>query len=143
MQKIKILVLLTVLLSITLSCEMEEVTNTSLTGNWEWVRTDGGFAAHIHETPASTGKRIQLELRDDNSYFIYTDGQITSQGTYSLSYKICIHDHNEKQQITFSSDQNLMIESIDSKLLHLSDEMYDGLGRLYTRITGSNHNYEE
>lgn len=136
MQRIKLTVLLMVLLTIAVSCEMEELTITSLTGKWEWVSTEGGFAAHIHDTPASTGKKIQLELRDNNKYFVYTNGQITSEGTYSLSLKKCIHDHSQKQWINFSSDQNMMVERLDSEQLYLSDESYDGIGHLYSRLQG-------
>lgn len=106
-----------------------------LPGTWKWVRTDGGIANHIHETPASTGKNIELQIKPDFTYAVYTNGTVTSQGTYILDTRNCIHDHTSKQVINFSSlnDQDMMIEKLDGINLELSDEAYDGTGSLYTR----------
>jgi hypothetical protein len=117
------------------SCSKNKSDNKSLTGTWKWVRTDGGIAFHIHETPANTGKNIDLQFTDDNHYTIYTNGAITSQGTYSLETQNCIHDHSDKKVINFSSPllSDMMIERIDNLSLDLSDNAYDGCGSSYTR----------
>lgn len=109
--------------------------NQSIVANWKWVRTDGGIANHIHETPISTGKNIDLIFKGDNSYSIYTNGVLTSQGTYSIEYHICIHDHLKKRVINFStpSDEDMMIEKIDNYTLELSDDNYDGIGSSYSK----------
>ncbi len=102
----------------------------ALKGTWVWVRTDGGFANHIHDTPASTGKNIKWVFGSANSYKIYHGDTLFSGGTYQLVQKECIHDHTMKKVIDFSTptDQDMMIESQNGKTIMLSDELYDGLG---------------
>ncbi len=113
----------------------QSATQGSLAGTWQWVRTDGGLAYHIHETPSTTGKNIDLKLTADGTYEIITNGAATSSGTYILETRKCIHDGKEKRFINFSlpSDGDFMIESVDGEQLQLSDEAYDGIGRLYAR----------
>lgn len=125
------------LLIIIAACSKENNNNTepSLTGNWKWVRTDGGIANNIHETPASTGKNIELRFTNDNKYLIYINGTLASQGTYTLETQNCIHDHSDKKVINFSSpsEADMMLEKIDNTGLELSDNAYDGTGSVYTR----------
>jgi hypothetical protein len=110
--------------------------DNELVGSWEWVRTDGGIAGHIHKTPASTGNRIKVQFTAGNTYAFYTNGVLTSQGTYSLEVRNCIHDHSNKNVINFSSSQDpdMMIEKLNSSLLELSDDAYDGLTSMYTKM---------
>jgi hypothetical protein len=110
-------------------------TGVGLFGTWQWVRTDGGIAFHIHETPASTGENIDMRFSADRKYYIYTNGSLTSEGTYQLETRKCIHDHKDKTVINFSSpsDYDFMIEKLDQEKLELSDEAYDGIGSLYKR----------
>ena len=105
----------------------------NLVGTWQWVRTDGGLAFHIHDTPASTGKNIDLKINSDGKYFIYTNGVLTSEGTYTLETRKCIHDHADKNFINFSSDPDFMVETIDEENLATSDEAHDGVGSSYQR----------
>ena len=105
-----------------------------LTGRWEWKSTDGGLAAHIHQTPATTGKTEQLRLSGTLQYFRYTNNVLTEEGTYHLSERYCIHDQKLKTVILFSGNQEaLMVENVDEQQLVLSDENYDGLTLLYER----------
>jgi len=101
----------------------------ALKGTWIWVRTDGGFGNQIHDTPASTGKKIRWVFSSANMYKIYINDTLYSGGTYKLLQKECIHDHTMKKFIDFSTptDQDMMIESQSGKTIILSDESYDGL----------------
>ncbi len=105
----------------------------SLVGTWQWVRTDGGFAFHIHETPVTTGKNIDLKIASDGKYSIYTNSVLTSEGTYVLEKRKCIHDLTDKTFINFSSDYDFMVEQIDKMNLEVSDEAHDGIGSSYKR----------
>jgi hypothetical protein len=107
--------------------------DTSLTGNWQWVRTDGGIGNTIHETPFSTGKTIELNINSDSTFAVFANGFLTDQGTYSITYKTCIHDHAKKQVIHFSSGKDLMVERLKNNELYVSDENYDGVGSQYQR----------
>lgn len=117
----------------------EATSDTTLVGNWQWVRTDGGIANNIHDTPAATGKQMELQLSGDGVYAVFTNGTMTSQGTYNLEKRTCIHDRTNKTYIVFSADPGLMVEEINKTNLLLSDEYEDGVDRLYKRLqTGSN-----
>jgi hypothetical protein len=104
-----------------------------LTGTWQWASTDGGIAAHIHRTPANTGKNVDLKITADGKYAIFTNDILTSEGTYTLETRKCIHDHANKTYIKFSSDPDFMVEYVDAERLEVSDEAYDGLGSKYRR----------
>lgn len=123
------------LFSVACSKNMSPATGeNNLTGGWQWVRSDGGFGYHIHDTPASTGKNIELRFSDADGYAFYTNGALTSQGTYKLEKKQCIHDKAVKTLINFSgADTDLMIEKMDGGTMELSDEHYDGIGSVYQR----------
>jgi len=104
-----------------------------LAGTWQWIRTDGGIAFHIHDTPLSTGKNVDLKITADGKYFLYTNGSLSSEGTYLMETRKCIHDNADKPLIRFSSFADFMVEKLDQDTLELSDEAYDGVGSLYKR----------
>lgn len=141
-QSMKIIKLLPVIFIITsfisVSCQTDNkilINDTGIAGEWEWIRTDGGIAYHIHETPASTNENIEWILTDKRRYSIHINGTLTSEGTYSLEKRKCIHSHKDKLWIDFSSpsDMDMMIENVDAETLELSDEMYDGIGSQFRR----------
>jgi hypothetical protein len=111
--------------------------NTTITGTWQWVRTDGGIGFHIHDTPQSTGKKIALKIAADGTYTVFTNDVKTAEGTYTLETKNCIHDGKLKTYIRFSSNQGFMVEKLDAQHLEVSDEYYDGVGSVYKRISAS------
>lgn len=117
------------------SCEIDEVGVSALKGQWQWESTEGGMAAHIYDTPSSTGKEIELEIKKDKKFVEYTNGRVTASGSYSFKKEKCIHDHTEKSVLVLSSGKELMIESLDAEYLVLSDENYDGLTFRYRRKT--------
>ncbi|MGV3642473.1 MAG: hypothetical protein ACO1NZ_18255 [Adhaeribacter sp.] len=131
------------ILCVAFACEDQEAAPSTLTGKWEWIRTDGGIANHIHHTPQSTGKAVILELSPNQTYRHYVNGVLNSQGTFSLSKRKCIHNHQEKDVITFSSNTysvvpaEMMIESWDDQYLSLSDDHYDGLDSQYRRVVAA------
>lgn len=104
----------------------------SIATTWSWTSSSGGIAG-ITNTPASTGKNIDLIIYSDNKYSIYTNGKISSQGTYTIGAQKCIHDNTVKNVIIFSNDTSMMIEKIDTVNLILSDEFYDGFTVSYIR----------
>jgi hypothetical protein len=130
---IPFLIILPAFAFIACSKNDETAAVASLAGNWQWVSTDGGIAAHIHETPANTGKNIELKITADGTYTVYTNGQLSSAGTYTIETRKCIHDHANKPFIIFSADRDVMIENLDVISLEVSDEAYDGVGSLYKR----------
>jgi hypothetical protein len=115
--------------------EAKETADSRIQGTWEWIKTEGGIANNIHETPQSTGKSVSLKLTADNRYVITINDAITSQGTFAVETKTCIHDGTKKRLLNFSaeSDQDMMVESIGDNTLTLSDEAHDGLTSVYGR----------
>jgi len=122
-----------VVLFIGCSKQADKPVEKSLVGTWQWVSTDGGIAYHIHETPASTGKNVDLKISSGGEYSIYTNNVLTSSGNYVLETRKCIHDHSDKTFINLSSDNGFMVEKVDMENLEVSDEAYDGIGSTYKR----------
>lgn len=130
---------LTLLITLTVvSCTKEETEAPAadLTGVWEWVRSDGGIGNNIHYTPATSGKQMTLKLTADQ-YFFYSQGALTSQGTYTLVTRTCIHDGKQKTLIDFSGCPDLMVHLVDANNLHLNDEAHDGIASQYKRAEAS------
>jgi len=117
-----------------------EPVDVQLTGNWEWTRTDGGIANNIHDTPASTGQHLTLTINPDNTYKIVVNDTLKSEGRFSIETRQCIHDHEAKQYLQFEHDAGRMVESLDSSVLRLSDEAYDGVEYEYHRAGHSQPN---
>lgn len=130
LQYLKGLMLL-LLLTTMVSCTDTDDTNT-LIGTWSWTETSGGIAG-IHETPASTGKTIDLKFTSNGQYFYYTNGVISSEGTYKFSTQKSIVDGTNKKSIVFSVDREMVIAKIDNENLELDDNVYDGFGSSYIR----------
>lgn len=114
------------------------LTDSTLRGSWQWLRTDGGFGFHIHDTPESTGNTVILHLAADNTYAIQVNGVTSSQGTYTVEQKQCIHDQTMKRFIRFSDVEMspLMVESLTDTRLSVSDEAFDGISSEYQLLQG-------
>lgn len=125
---------LVILLSIA-SCSKEGTpTSSDLAGTWQWVRTDGGFAFNIHDTPASTGKQIELVLTREKEYAFYTNGQLTDKGTYTLRMEQSIHLQQKRRVIEFANSGEMMVyDSIVIDSLSLVDNFPDGVGSQYVK----------
>lgn len=104
----------------------------NLIGTWSWVSSSGGIAGKT-ETPTTTGKNIDLKFTTDNKYFYYSNGIISSQGTYKFSTQKSIVDGKNKISIVFSAGGEMIIDNIDSYNLYLSDNFYDGFGNYYIK----------
>jgi hypothetical protein len=76
---------------------------------------------------------MELKLTRSNRYFIYTNGAVTSEGTYTVETRTCIHDNTNKTFLNFSSeaDPDMMIESVDCEIMDLFDETHDGITKRY------------
>ena len=124
------------LITIIASCSEENTsiaTEKKLIGTWSWVRTDGGFAFNIHDTPATTGKNIDLKFTSDGKYLYYTNGILSSEGTYQFSTQKSIVDGTYKKSIIFSVGGEMIIAKIDNTNLELDDNNYDGIGSSYVK----------
>jgi hypothetical protein len=128
-----------------ISCEKEEnapndegFTADPFMGTWEWVRSDGGIAFQIHDTPASLGKTVTYTFTYDMKYIRYENGFQVSTGTFSKERKKCIHSAEEKLFIDLSSpsDRDFMIEKQLGNNLETSDEATDGIGSSFKKVIG-------
>lgn len=106
--------------------------DSGLSTTWVWVSSSGGIAG-VSYTPKSTGTTKELTLSSDYTYASYTNGSISSQGTYKMGTQKCIHDHTIKNSIIFSNDTPMTIEEIDATNLILSDDYFDGFTNVYTK----------
>ncbi len=63
-----------------------DVGNQKILGSWQWVQdvTSIRGSGPSYATPASTGKTLRLEFRNDRSYQYLENGAVTESGTYAL-----------------------------------------------------------
>ncbi len=121
------------LITISVSCsDNDDNSDKNLIGTWSWVSSSGGIAGTT-ATPASTGKNIDLKFTSDGKYFYYTNGIISSEGTYKFSTLKSIVDGTIKKSIIFSAGGEMIIDKIDNTNLYLSDNYFDGFGSYYIK----------
>ncbi|WP_207492214.1 hypothetical protein [Aridibaculum aurantiacum] len=118
------------------SCTKKAETRNELVGKWKWVKTEGGIAGHILETPETTGRNVQLQFHHSRHYELHTNGSLSAEGSYTLETKKCIHDHADKTFIRFSGSTPapMMVEKTIADTLVLSDEAFDGMKSSYVRV---------
>lgn len=115
----------------------KQATDEGLAGTWQWLRTDGGIAFNVHDTPQSTGKEVVLQLGADGRFAYVVNNIETASGTYTLETRTCIHDGTQKTFVNLSGCPGFMIEKLEAQRLETSDENYDGVGSEYARVSQS------
>ncbi|WP_299163184.1 hypothetical protein [uncultured Tenacibaculum sp.] len=127
-----------------ISCSSDnetEINNTDLVGEWNWISTDGGIAAQIHETPETTGKTIRLNLMGNYEYSVTENGTEISSGIYELNMKKSIYSGEMERFIQFPENQqyvgiviNGIIKIYENNKFDISDNNYDGIGSGFEKI---------
>lgn len=141
MKKIITLFILAVSLISCSSDQDDAFTNSGFVGKWNWTNTDGGFAFHIHDTPASTGENIQFELSANNSYTVTLNGKQIASGSYEIVKKKSIYQEDLVTFIVCSEGgfvrnivMNGVIEVHENNTLNISDNFNDGVGSKFVRV---------
>jgi len=126
-----------------ISCSSDDETridNSDLIGNWNWTNTDGGIGFHIHETPNSTGKIVELNIKDNNHYVIKENGNEVSNGTYEVIMKESIYSVEMERFIVYSAEyqnQNTIMSGIirvlENNNLSIADNYVDGVESKYVK----------
>jgi len=121
----------------------DKVGNSGFVGKWNWTGTHGGFAFHIHDTPASTGNTYQLDLMENNTFFIRKNGVEVLTGKYEITLKESIYSGEMEKYITCDMGQNSKVEYFvtkgiitvqDNTKLSIDDNYHDGIGSGFERI---------
>ena len=122
------------LLTLIFSCSTreDELSNDNYVGTWNWVSTDGGIV-NTHQTPASTGIVRTLTFARENAYKIIENDVVVNEGTYNIVRDISSLDHVEKTFINFSNYADLMVQSVDSENLFLTEDANDGFSYHYSK----------
>ena len=128
------------------SCGAEsenKIQNTDFVGKWKWTGTHGGFADHLHETPASTETTLELNLMSNYTFTILKDGKEVMIGKYDLTTIKSIYTGEMEQYITCDMSNNPdgryfvtngVIKIHDKNKLSIDDNNYDGIGSQFERI---------
>ncbi|WP_417799897.1 hypothetical protein [Tenacibaculum sp.] len=121
------------------SSQIKNIDNSDLVGTWNWTNTDGGFGNHIHKTPESLGKKVQLILEKNYQFSIFEDGEEILKGTYTLTMKKAIYSNKEERFLQLSKDHQIsgiilsgIIRIVKPNTLEISDNNYDGLGSMFS-----------
>jgi hypothetical protein len=115
-------------------------TNSGLIGTWEWIRTDGGFAFHIHESPFTTGTTYLLKLTAESKIFINENGINIFTGNYMIEKEKSIYTGEIEDYILITENYDIQsivisgIVKVDNDSLTIDDNCYDGIGSSYIRI---------
>ena len=143
MQEMRKFLLYLLFIFILFGCtdELEGIApGSDLTGVWSWTNTVGGLAAHIHETPETTGNTVQLVLNKDLTYEVLENNVEVSSGEYSLTKEESIYSNELENYITLVDNfylQNVVLNGIvsveDGSVLTISDNAYDGIGSRFTK----------
>jgi len=140
MRKIIIFVLIVTGL---ISCEKDNDSlehNSGLTGTWEWFRTDGGYAFHIHESPSTTGNTYLLKFTADSMIIIYENDINIFTGNYTIGKEKSIYSGEMEDYMFITENYNIHsivisgIVEVDNDTLNIDDNCYDGIGSRYSRI---------
>lgn len=118
-------------------------TNSGFVGKWNWTGTHGGFAFHIHDTPASTGTTYQLNLMNNNNFSILKNSVEVVTGKYEITtgqsiytgemgkYIICDMSNIPKGSY-FVTQGIITVQDINK--LSIDDNYNDGIGSGFKRI---------
>jgi len=124
------------LLILGTSCSKNSDLTWDVAGKWNWESTSGGFIG-VHDTPASTGKHIILELTPGNQFTLYTNGVQTTKGTYTIRMRDYYYG-GQKRYIEFSNNMpSDFIVELTPTSLQLGDGVADGFSYRYKRISRS------
>lgn len=129
-----------------ISCGAEsenKAQNTDFIGKWKWTGTHGGFADHLHETPASTETTLQLNLMKNYTFTILKNGKEVMIGKYELTTIKSIYTGEMEKYITCDMSNNPdgryfvtngVIKIDEENKLSIDDNNYDGIGSGFERI---------
>lgn len=144
MKKIKNLLIVIAAMLVILSCSEGadlSISESGYTGKWDWISTTGGFAAHINETPQSSGKTVQLILTGDEKFRVIENDKEIAAGTYEVTMENSIYSESMESFIHLSENvpaRNVVFNGIirieNDSLLSISDNHYDGIGSTFKRV---------
>jgi hypothetical protein len=140
----RLLVLLILLAAI--ACEKDKIQPTyEIYGEWNWMKSYGGFTGHDLQTPENTGvSKIFSFLRND-TVIITENADTTLRTSYFLSREksLLLQDSFDFVTINYayrSSDTEVfflpmryMIEMLTDTLV-LAEDVYDGYGHQFVRV---------
>lgn len=128
------------------SCSTEDKTkidDSDLIGKWNWMRTNGGIAFNIQETPSSSGNSFVLNLMKNNLFSIDKNGKEVSRGKYEIVMKKSIYSGEIERFIVYSDIEikqlqhivfSGIVEVYALNKIHISDNNFDGIGSEFLKI---------
>lgn len=115
---------------IAAGCGLQANTDPDLTGEWDWVKTYGGFGG-ITMTPESEGYSQTLYFSKVNSWFIVREKEIIHSGNYRFT---TVSVGGEKRSaILFDNRPMEIFYRLKSDTLFLDPNCMDCFHDIYVR----------
>lgn len=117
-----------------------DTANTTLQGEWLWIKTSGGFAG-ILETPDNANYSKRLIFDKTNVEFI-KDGKSQGKMNYTIASEKSFIFNATKDFLTFSKNQCASCETMDKVVmdiaktkdsLFLTEDLNDGFDYVYVK----------
>ncbi|GEM_PF-3015267 len=137
--KIKIFVsaCILILLISSLSCtdDIVQSSNDGLNGEWQWIKTEGGFAPHV--IVPEPGTSLIISFQYNRNFILFRNDSIK----VTAKYDEADYENNWNKKITFknintfnySFEFDSVFVKIDSDTLTIWDGMFDGFFSYYLK----------
>lgn len=123
----------TILAMLFVACTKNTDYPSDISGTWQWVRSVGGMTGRDTILPPAN-TTIGLVLKD-GKYERTNNGQVASQGTYTIESIVSVFSAEKQAAIRF--DNAVGMEQVigwDNGQLVLIDNHTEPYGRVYKRV---------
>jgi hypothetical protein len=130
----KILLIISLVGLVILSCKKESQKLTTLVGRWDWISSSGGIAG-ITYTPQSTGVRKIVEYTNDSVFRLIQNDTLLGECKYHLIKSKSVYNQDSALMITYDKypiRQSFSFTNQD--ILIVEDDCYDCFQSTFKRL---------
>lgn len=116
------------------SCQTESVVpDSNLVGEWQWVKSEGGFAGMTITATATDQKKIVISQSGEYKY--YENNVLKQNNTFSVSTVNSNASGKQENYLKFNAPgyPNVFYEVFGTKLI-LKEDISDGFTHFYNKM---------